>query len=87
MLKSQAILFKEKTIRLQYEKKSHVNEGQDMCIIKGHRGWLSGYSAGLVTERSRVRIPAEAAGEYFLLRGQLSVLTLISVSVPPPCYS
>ena len=64
MLKSQAILFKEKTIRLQYEKKSHVNEGQDMCIIKGHRGWLSGYSAGLVTERSRVRIPAGAAGEF-----------------------
>ena len=24
--------------------------------------------------------------ENFLLRGQLSVLTLISVSVPPPCY-
>ena len=24
--------------------------------------------------------------ENFLLQGQLSVLTLISVSVPPPCY-
>ena len=24
--------------------------------------------------------------ENFLLRGQLSVLTLISVSIPPPCY-
>ena len=36
-------------------------------------------------ERSRVRIPAGAEGESFLLQGQLSVLTLISVSVPPPC--
>ena len=35
--------------------------------------------------KSRVRIPAGAAGK-FLLQGQLSVLTLISVSVPPPCY-
>ena len=26
--------------------------------------WLSGYSAGLVIERSRVRIPAGAAGEF-----------------------
>ena len=33
-------------------------------------------------ERSRVRIPA-GAGENFLLQGQLSVLTLIPVSVPP----
>ena len=24
--------------------------------------------------------------ENFLLQGQLSVLTLISVSIPPPCY-
>ena len=34
-------------------------------------------------ERSRVRIPAGAAGDFFL-QGRLSVLTLISVSVPPP---
>ena len=33
-------------------------------------------------ERSRVRIPAGTA-ENFLLQGRLSVLTLISVSVPP----
>ena len=49
-------------------------------------------------ERPRVRIHAGAAGvvvvvgggggvmENFLLQGQLSVLTLISVFVPPPCY-
>ena len=38
-----------------------------------------------MNERSRVRIPAGAAGD-FLLQGQLSVLTLISVSVPHPSY-
>ena len=37
-------------------------------------------------ERSRVRIQGGAAGENFLLQGQLSVLTLISISVPPLCY-
>ena len=36
-------------------------------------------------ERSRVRIPAGAAGE-FSSTGPTSVLTLISVSVPPPSY-
>ena len=35
-------------------------------------------------ERSRVRIRAGAAGEFS--PGQLSVLTLILVSVTPPCY-
>ena len=42
-------------------------------------------SAGFVIERSRVRIPGVAAGE-FSSRGQLSVVILISVSVPPPYY-
>ena len=41
------------------------------------------YSAGLVIETSRVRVQAGALGN-FLLRSQVSVLTLISVSVPPP---
>ena len=36
-------------------------------------------------ERSRVRIPAGAAGE-FSSPGSTFVLTLISVSVPPQCY-
>ena len=35
-------------------------------------------------ERSQVRIPAGVAGE-FSSPGSTSVLTLISVSVPPPC--
>ena len=38
-----------------------------------------------VIERLRVRVSAGATGE-FLLRGQLSVLTLNFVSVLPPCY-
>ena len=36
-------------------------------------------------ERSRVRIPAGTAGE-FSSPGSTFLLTLISVSVPPPCY-
>ena len=46
-----------------------------------------------VIERLRVRVPAGAAGEFSLslslslsLRDQLCVLTLISVSVSPPCH-
>ena len=42
-------------------------------------GQLVDKSAGLVIERLRVRIPAEAAGEC-------SSPELTSVSVPPPCY-
>ena len=30
--------------------------------------------------------PRRSGGRIFLLQGQLSVLTLISVSVPSPCY-
>jgi len=41
------------------------------------------YSVGLVTEMSWIPSPVEAAGIFFL-QGQLSVLTLISISVPPP---
>ena len=36
-------------------------------------------------ERSGVRVPAGAVGE-FISPGQLSVLTGILVSVPPLCY-
>ena len=41
---------------------------------------------GLVIERSRVSNPLLERRENFILQGRLSVLTLISVSVPPPCY-
>ena len=30
--------------------------------------------------------PCRSSGRIFFLHGQLSVLTVISVSVPPPCY-
>ena len=46
----------------------------------------SGESAGLLIERSRVRFLAGTEGKCFFLQGQLSVLTIISVSVPAPCY-
>ena len=42
------------------------------------------HSARLVIERFRVRVPAGAA--VFVLQGQLSVLSLISVSVLLTCY-
>ena len=41
--------------------------GSDIIEIgerHGERGWLSGYSTGLVIEMSRVRIPPGAAGEF-----------------------
>ena len=34
------------------------------CAAFGERGWLSGQSVGLVIERSLVRVPAGAAGEF-----------------------
>ena len=42
-------------------------------------------SAGLMIERTRVRVPAGTAGDCSS-QGQLSVLTSLSVSVPPQCY-
>ena len=42
----------------------------------------------LVIEKSQVQVPAGAVWEFSSpeLQGQLSVLTLISVCFPPPCY-
>ena len=58
-------------------------------MVKRSVSWSKGQSRGqkvsLVVKRSRVRVPAGAAGE-FLPQDQLSVRTLISASVPPPCY-
>ena len=51
-------------------------------LLAGTAQWLS---AGLMMERSRVRVHVGAAGEFFL-QYQPSVLILISVFVPPPCY-
>ena len=52
--------------------------------IDSSTGITHWHSAGLVIERSRVRVQAGAA--VFVLHGQLSVLSLISVSVLLPCY-
>ena len=54
----------------------------------GERREIAQWSEGR-DERSRAPSPGRSGGRTFfcfLLRGQLSVLTLISVSVPPPCY-
>ena len=58
-------------------------------MVKRSVSWSKGQSRGqkvsLVVKRSRVRVPAGEAGE-FLPQGRLSVLTLISASVPSPSY-
>ena len=40
----------------------------------------------LVIKRSPAQVLEEMVGEFFLPQGQLSVLTLISVSNPPPYH-
>ena len=55
------------------------------AIVRTYIGMACWWSAGLVIERLRVRIPAGAAGEF-----SSPELTLCAdscaVSVPPPCY-
>ena len=72
-----------------HQKTSNSNEGDNDLArgltYLGEQGQLSGYSIVLVIKRSQDWVPAGAAGE-FSSPGQLSVLTLISVSIPPPCY-
>ena len=48
-------------------------------------GWLVGKSAGLVIERSRVRFPTGAAGEFSSPELTLCAVPY-SVSVPTPFY-
>ena len=50
--------------------------GRDSSVVRAPDSWLK--SRGLETLLGQ--------RENFLLQGRLSVLTLISVSVPPPCY-
>ena len=50
--------------------------GGDSSVVRAPDSWLKGRGFESLLERR----------ENFLLHGQLSVLTLISVSVPPPCY-
>ena len=50
--------------------------GRDSSVVRAPDSWLKGRGFESLLERR----------ENFLLQGRLSVLTLISVSVPPPCY-
>ena len=53
-----------------------VGGGGDSSVVRAPDSWLKGRGFESLLERR----------ENFLLQGRLSVLTLISVSVPPPCY-
>ena len=50
--------------------------GGDSSVVRAPDSWLKGRGFESLLERR----------ENFLLQGRLSVLTLILVSVPPPCY-
>ena len=50
--------------------------GGDSSVVRAPDSWLKGRGFESLLERR----------ENFLLQGRLSVLILISVSVPPPCY-
>ena len=50
--------------------------GGDSSVVRAPDSWLKGRGFESLLERR----------ENFILQGRLSVLTLISVSVPPPCY-
>ena len=52
------------------------NGGGESLVVRAPDLWLKGLGFESLLERR----------ENFLLHGRLSVLTLISVSVPPPCY-
>ena len=53
-----------------------ANWGGDSSVVRAPDSWLKG--RGFESQQER--------RENYLLQGHLSVLTLISVSVPPPCY-
>ena len=58
------------------KKRNFVEGGGDSSVVRAPDSWLKGRGFESLLERR----------ENFLLQGRLSVLTLISVSVPPPCY-
>ena len=53
-----------------------VYRGGDGSVVRAPDSWLKGRGFESLLELR----------ENFVLQGRLSVLTLISVSVPPPCY-
>ena len=50
--------------------------GGNSSVVRAPDSWLKGRGFESLLERR----------ENFLLQGRLSVLTLISIPVPPPCY-
>ena len=59
-----------------HQQRSRILGSGDGSVVRAPDSWLKGRGFESLLERR----------ENFLLQGQLSVLTLISVSVPPPCY-
>ena len=62
-----------------------VREVSQCCYPPRERGWLSGRAPGSCLKGCAFKSSQER-WENFIPQGQLSVLTLISVSVPPLCY-
>ena len=60
----------------QHKSQKLMKGGGDSSVVRAPDSWLKGRGFESLLERR----------ENFLLQGRLSVLTLISVSVPPPCY-
>ena len=59
-----------------HKKITYGHGGGDSSVVRAPDSWLKSRGFESLLERR----------ENFLLQGRLSVLTLISVSVPPPCY-
>ena len=71
------------TVSLDTTKFLSMNVCFDPVLGAGTSRWLS---ARFLIKRSRIRVPGGETGEMCLLQGKPFVLTLISVSVPRPCY-
>ena len=67
---------REETTTLTPAEDSTYGGGGDSSVVRAPDSWLKGRGFESLQERRK----------NFLLQGRLSVLTLISVSVPPPCY-
>ena len=63
--------------QLQYGLTSSLMGSGDSSVVRTPDSWLKSRGFQSLAQERR---------ENFLLQGRLSVLTLISVSVPPPCY-
>ena len=66
----------QKGVYIVRRSEKQAGGGGDSSVVRAPDSWLKGRGFESLLERR----------ENFLLQGRLSVLTLISVSVPPPCY-